>query len=95
MNSDMTVFATLLYYFGISARLFYSFNGQLTEKGMETTLMVADWDSYSCTMKDVKIYQETLCRYLNYQNQREVLGVGCGAVQMTKPTQFPQEVYIT
>ena len=99
LDSDMAVFVTPLYYFGFSAQMktvidrFYSFNGQLTEKGLKTALIVAAWDSNSWTMKDVKTHYETLCRYLNFQNQGEILGVGCGTVQMTKRTRFPQEAY--
>ena len=95
----MAVFVTPLYYFGFSAQMktvidrFYSFNGQLTEKGLKTALIVAAWDSNSWTMQDVKTHYETLCRYLNFQNQGEILGVGCGTVQMTKRTRFPQEAY--
>lgn len=99
LDSDMVVFVTPLYYFGFSAQLktvidrFYSFNGQLTEKGLKTALIVAAWDNNSWTMQDVKTHYETLCRYLNFQNQGEILGVGCGNVQMTKHTRFPQEAY--
>ena len=99
LDSDMAVFVTPLYYFGFSAQMktvidrFYSFNGQLTEKGLKTALIVAAWDSNSWTMQDVKTHDETLGRYLNFQNQGEILGVGCGTVQMTKRTRFPQEAY--
>lgn len=99
LDSDMTVFVTPLYYFGFSAQLktvidrFYSFNGQLTEKRLKTALIVAAWDSNSWTMQDIKTHYETLCRYLHFQNQGEILGVGCGTVQMTKRTPFPQKAY--
>ena len=99
MASDMAVFVTPLYYFGFSAQLktvidrFYSINGQLTAKGLKTALLVAAWDSNDGTMRDIQAHYETLCRYLNFQNQGEVLGVGCGTVEMTKRTRFPQEAY--
>lgn len=99
MDADMAVFVTPLYYFGFSAQLktvidrFYSFNGQLTAKGLKTALIVAAWDSNDWTMRDIKAHYETLCRYLNFQSQGEILGVGCGTVEMTKRTRFPQEAY--
>ena len=99
MASDMAVFVTPLYYFGFSAQLktvidrFYSIKGQLTAKGLKTALLVAAWDSNDWTMRDIQAHYETLCRYLNFQNQGEVLGVGCGTVEMTKRTRFPQEAY--
>ena len=99
MASDMAVFVTPLYYFGFSAQLktvidrFYSINGQLTAKGLKTALLVAAWDSNDWTMRDIQAHYETLCRYLNFQNQGEILGVGCGTVEITKRTRFPQEAY--
>lgn len=99
MDTDMAVFVTPLYYFGFSAQLkmvidrFYSFNGQLTAKGLKTALIVAAWDSNSWTMQDIKTHYDTLCRYLNFQNQGEILGVGCGTVQMTKSSRFPKAAY--
>lgn len=66
LQSDMVVFVTPLYYFGISAQLktvidrFYSFNGKLSAKGLKTVLIVAAWDSNDWTMKDIKSHYETL-----------------------------------
>lgn len=99
LASDMAVFVTPLYYFGFSAQLktvidrFYSFNRALTTKKLKTALIAAAWDDNSWTMQDIKAHYETLCRYLHFQNQGEILGVGCGTVEMTKHTQFPQEAY--
>lgn len=100
LKTDMAVFVTPLYYFGFSTQLktvidrFYSFNGQLTARGLKTALIAAAWDSNSWTMRDIKAHYETLCSYLNFQNQGEILGVGCGTVQMTKHTRFLQEAYL-
>lgn len=99
MACDMAVFVTPLYYFGFSTQLktvidrFYSFNGQLTAKGLKTALVVAAWDDNDWTMRDVKAHYATLCRYLDFQDQGQILGAGCGTVQMTKHTRFPQEAY--
>ena len=100
LTCDAAVFVTPLYYFGFSTQLktvidrFYSFNGQLTAKGLKTVLIVATWDSNDWTMRDIKAHYETLCSYLNFQNQGEILGVGCGTVEMTKHTRFPREAYL-
>lgn len=99
LAADMAVFVTPLYYFGFSAQLktvidrFYSFNGQLTAKRLKTALITAAWDSNSWTMQDIKAHYETLCRYLNFENKGEILGIGCGTVSMTKHTKFPKEAY--
>lgn len=50
LNSDMIVFVSPIYYFGISAQLktlidrFYSFNTPLMGKGLKSALIVAAWD---------------------------------------------------
>lgn len=99
LRTDMLVFVTPLYYFGMSAQLktvidrFYSFNGTLAGKNLKTALIVAAWDSKDWTMKDIKSHYETLCRYLGFQDRGQILGVGCGTVSMTKATEFPKRAY--
>lgn len=99
LNADMAVFVTPLYYFGMSAQLktvidrFYSFNGKLTAKGLKTALIVAAWDSNDWTMKDISAHYETLCSYLHFKDQGQILGTGCGSVSMTENTVFPKKAY--
>ena len=99
MKTDMLVFVTPLYYFGMSAQLktvidrFYSFNGALMGRKLKTALIVAAWDNKEWTMKDIKSHYETLCRYLDLQVQGQILGMGCGTVSMTKGTEFPKLAY--
>ena len=98
-KADMMVFVTPLYYFGMSAQLkkvidrFYAFNGELASRNMKTALIAASWDSNDWTMKDLKAHYETLCKYLHFQKQGEILGIGCGSVAMTKRTEFPTAAY--
>ena len=99
LGADMAVFVTPLYYFGVSAQLkividrFYSFNGELAAKNLKTALIAAAWDSNDWTMKDIKNHYETLCRYLNFADQGQILGTGCGTVAMTKATAYPRLSY--
>ncbi len=99
LDSDMAVFVTPLYYFGMSAQLklavdrFYNINGKLAAKGLKTALIVAAWDNEDWTMKDISAHYETLCRYLNFQDHGQILGGGCGTVSMTGGTAFPQKAY--
>lgn len=96
---NMLVFVTPLYYFGFSTQLktvidrFYSFNGKLTGRNLKAALIVAAWDDRDWTMKDIKARYETLCRYLNFRDQGQILGTGCGSVSMTKGTFYPQKAY--
>lgn len=99
LDSDMVVFVTPLYYFGMSAQLkmvidrFCSFNGPLTEKGLKAALITASFDSNDWTMDALVSHYRTLCRYLHLDNQGMILGVGCGTVKTTEDTEFPQRAY--
>jgi len=99
LDTDMLVFVTPLYYFGLSTQLkmvidrFYSFNGELTSKQLKTALIVAAWDSRKWAMDDISGHYQTLCRYLNFKDQGMILGYGCGSVHMTQGTVYPQKAY--
>lgn len=99
LNCDLVVFVTPLYYFGMSAQLkkvidrFYSFNGELTSKKLKSILICAAWNNDNWTMVDIQNHYQTLCHYLDFQNVGMILGVGCGTVNMTKSTSFPQQAY--
>lgn len=99
LDTDMLVFVTPLYYFGMSTQLkmvidrFYSFNSELSTKGLKTALIVAAWDSREWAMENISGHYQTLCRYLNFEDQGMILGLGCGSVSMTKNTIYPQKAY--
>ena len=99
LASDMVVFVTPLYYFGMSAQLktaidrFYSFNDELSAKRLKTALIAAAWDSNDWTMHDLAGHYQTLCRYLHFNDQGMLLGTGCGTVSMTQSSRFPKLAY--
>ena len=79
MSCDMAVFVTPLYYYNVSSQLkhvidrFYSFTGELTARRLKTAFIVAAWDDNDWTMEVVKAYYETLCRYMDFDDQGAVL----------------------
>lgn len=97
LETDMVVFVTPLYYFGMSAQLkavidrFYAFNGRLTSKHLKSALIVAAWDREDWIMEALVAHYRTICRYLGMDNQGEVLGKGCGTVSMTSSSGYPAE----
>lgn len=99
LSADMLVFVTPVYYFGMSAQLkavidrFYSFNSQLSGKRLKTALITAAWDNSDQVMFFLKEHYRGICEYLGFLNQGMVLGKGCGSVQMTKQTKYPEEAY--
>ncbi|MDO4322483.1 MAG: flavodoxin family protein [Lachnospiraceae bacterium] len=99
LEADMIVFATPLYYYGMSAQLkividrFCAYNSSITRKHMKSALLTVAWNSDNWTFDALESHYHTLVRYLDLQDQGMVLGKGCGTPSMTKHTQYPQKAY--
>lgn len=99
MSSDMVVFVTPLYFWGMAAQLkalvdrFCVFSTELKKKQMKSAMIVAAWNDDDWTMDSIEHHYETLCDYLHFQNQGTMLAKGCGTVEMTRNTVFPYEAY--
>lgn len=99
LSSDMLVFVTPIYYFGMSAQLkmvidrFYSFNSRLSGSGKKTVLITAAWDSNKDVMPYTSEHYQKLCRYLGFEDQGMVLGTGCGTPSMTRSSVHMKEAY--
>ena len=99
LDADMLVFATPLYYYGMSAQLktlvdrFCAFNSSLQSKRMKSALLTVAWNSEDWTFDALVSHYKTLVRYLHFQDMGMVLGYGCGTPAMTSHSFFPQEAY--
>ena len=99
LGADMLVFATPLYYYGMSAQLktlidrFCAFNSSIQRKGMKSALLTVAWNSDSWTFDALEAHYKTLVRYLNLTDMGMVLGYGCGTPSMTEHSEFPQQAY--
>lgn len=99
LGADMLVFATPLYYYGMSAQLktlvdrFCAFNSSLQNKRMKSALLTVAWNSEDWTFDALVSHYKTLVRYLHFQDMGMVLGYGCGTPAMTSHSFFPQEAY--
>ena len=99
LSSEMIVFATPLYYYGMSAQLktvvdrFCSFNGSLTRKRMKSALLSVAWNADDWTFTALSAHYNTLVRYLKLQDQGQILGYGCGTPSMTQSSLYPQKAY--
>ena len=99
LSSDMLVFVTPIYYFGMSAQLkmfidrFYSFTTELSSKGMKTALITASWDTDDEAVAYLREHYQKICRYMHFQDQGMILGTGCGTPDMTRHTDFPKQAY--
>ena len=99
LDADMLVFATPLYYYGMSAQLkimvdrFCAFNSSIQRKHMKSALLSVAWNSDDWTFEALEAHYRTLVRYLNLRDMGAVWGKGCGTPSMTKHTQYPQQAY--
>ena len=99
LGSDMLVFATPLYYYGMSAQLktlidrFCAFNGSLQSRHLRSALITVAWNADDWTFEALTAHYKTLVRYLNLRDQGMVLGYGCGTVGMTSRSRYMQEAY--
>ena len=97
LGADMMVFATPLYYYGMSAQLktlidrFCAFNGSIQKKHMRSALLSAAWNDDDWTFEALMAHYRTLTRYLNLKDMGAVLGRGCGTPAMTRRTPYPRQ----
>ena len=99
LSTDMVVFATPLYYYGMTAQLktvvdrFCSFNSSINRKNMKSALLAVAWNSDGWTFEALEAHYKTLVSYLNFKDMGMVLGRGCGTPSMTRSSKYPAEAY--
>lgn len=99
LSCDMVVFATPLYYYGMSAQLktvvdrFCSYNSSLNRRHLKSALLAVAWNSDDWTFDALKIHYKTLVRYINFEDMGMVLGYGCGTPSMTKRSSYSNDAY--
>ena len=99
LSSDMVVFATPLYYYGMSAQLkiivdrFCAFNSSLNRRHLKSALLTVAWNADDWTFDALSAHYKTLVRYINLEDKGMVLGYGCGTPSMTEHSQYPQQAY--
>lgn len=99
LDSDMIVFVTPLYYYGMSAQLktmidrFCAFNISINRKHMKSALIAAAWNSDDWTFDALEAHYVTLVKYLNLKDMGRVMGRGCGTPSMTKSSAYVGKAY--
>lgn len=99
LASDMLVFATPLYYYGMTAQLktvidrFCSANSSITSRRLRSALLTVAWNADDWTFEALVAHYHTLVRYLSLRDCGMVLGYGCGTTSMTRASQYPRKAY--
>ena len=99
LNADMVVFATPLYYYGMTAQLktvidrFCAYNSSLNSRHLKSALLTVAWNADDWTFEALEAHYKTLVRYINFEDKGMVLGYGCGTPSMTQHSKYPQEAY--
>ena len=99
LGSDTLVFATPLYYYGMTAQLktvidrFCSSNSSITRRRLRSALLTVAWNADDWTFEALAAHYHTLVRYLHWQDCGMVLGYGCGSPGMTRASRYPRDAY--
>ena len=99
LSADMIVFATPLYYYGMSAQLktvvdrFCAYNSSLNSRHLRSALLTVAWNADSWTFDALVAHYRTLVRYINFEDKGMVLGYGCGTPGMTRRSQYVGDAY--
>lgn len=99
LRTEMLVFVTPLYYYGMSAQLktlvdrFCAINSSITRRHMKSALLSAAWNADDWTFEALAAHYRTLVRYLDLDDQGMVLGAGCGTPAMTARSRYPKQAY--
>ena len=99
LHSDMVVFATPLYYYGMRAQLktvvdrFCAYSGSLARKHLKSALLSVAWNIDDWTFEALTAHYKTLVRYIGLDDKGMILGKGCGTPSMTKGSIYPSLAY--
>ncbi len=99
LGSDMVVFATPLYYYGMTAQMktlvdrFCAFNSSLNRRHLKSALLTVAWNADDWTFNALEAHYKTLVRYINFEDKGMVLGYGCSTPAMTKSSKYPEQAY--
>ena len=99
LSCDMVVFATPLYYYGMSAQLkavvdrFCAYNSSLNRRHLKSALLTVAWNADDWTFESLTAHYKTLVRYINFEDMGMILGYGCGSPSMTKASGYPEKAY--
>ena len=98
VDADAVVFATPMYYFGISAQIkavidrFYAINGQI-HVPKKAVLIMTYADTSSKEAQPIINHYETLLNYLGWSDAGKIIASGVWTEGSVNNTQYPKQAY--
>ena len=98
VDADAVVFATPMYYFGISAQIkavidrFYAINGQI-HVPKKSVLIMTYADTSSKEAQPIINHYETLLNYLGWSDAGKIIASGVWTEGSVNNTQYPKQAY--
>ena len=98
IDSDAVVFATPMYYFGISAQIksvidrFYAINEKI-HRPKKSVLIMTYADSSSKTAEPIISHYKTMLNYLGWSDAGQIIAPGVWTEGEVKNTKYPQIAY--
>ena len=98
VDADAVVFATPMYYFGVSAQLkavidrFYALNGQI-HRPKKAVLLMTYANTAESEAKPIVSHYETLLNYLGWTDAGRVIASGVWTAGAVNDTKYPEQAY--
>ena len=99
LNSDVVVFVTPMYYFGMSSTLkkvidrFYSIDPQLKEKTNKGILISVQHAPVDAVKEPINAHYQAILSWLNMENIGIINAIGIESVEHLKQTPYPKQAY--
>ncbi len=99
LDADMVVFATPMYYFGISAQLkkiidrFYAINGQIKGTPKKAAFLMTYANTAKKEAEPMLLHYNTLMSYLGWESVGTVVAPGVWVAGSIRNTVYPQRAY--
>ena len=99
ISADVVVFATPMYYFGVSTQLkrvidrFYAINGQIKGSPKKAAFLMTYADTSRKEAEPMLLHYRTLLDYLGWTSVGEVIASGVWTAGSVRNTEYPQQAY--
>ena len=99
VEADMVVFATPMYYFGMSAQMkrvidrFYAINGQIKGASKKAASLMTYADTSAKEAEPMLVHYRTLMDYLGWKSVGEVVAAGVWTAGSVRNTEYGEQAY--